>query len=173
MPVPLEIDAGAPRKLKFFVKADKGKIKADCGLGSKSWHQIIKMILRIITKLGLKQQWDAMKLSLCLSTSTSVSAGCPYVLFDVAICMDTLARRKAWEEGNRSWMKHGLSSCWYYAWLNNLALQYSHSPARLLVEVRDLARICCHCLANDTAEFISLGRGVLYTQILSHCVVGM
>lgn len=56
MPVPLEIDAGAPRKLKFFVKADKGKIKADCGLGSKSWHQIIKMILRIITKLGLKQQ---------------------------------------------------------------------------------------------------------------------
>lgn len=56
MPVPLEIDAGALRKLKFFVKADKGKIKADCGLGSKSWHQIIKMILRIITKPGLKQQ---------------------------------------------------------------------------------------------------------------------
>lgn len=115
------------------------------------------MILCVISKPGLNQQCDAMKLSLCLSVSTSVSPGCPYMPLYVAVCTGSLALRKACEAGNESWMKYGLSSCCYYACLNNPALERFHNPALLIVEVRDLARICCRSFTGHV--LISLGGG--------------
>lgn len=152
---------------------ERENIKDDSGLNPMCCDHMIKMILSVTAKLGLKQQWNDINSSFCLSTLYL----CLPWLFLPAFGYTCLHKHFGCEE---RWRWKGIKVEWGMACQAIDVCLSEHScvvifpqSCSLIFVFSYLATICSPSPAGKWAWVYSWGQGLPYTRVLSHCIVMM